>query len=264
MGAGSLAEAIIAGIVKAEIVNRGDIYVTNRSKKERLDYIRETYQVKCTEDKAEMFSGADIIILAVKPKDAVAALHALKEYVHGGQLIISVIAGLSTETMEKVLGEDIPVVRTMPNTSALIGQSATALAPGSNAEDTHLEIADELFQTVGMTKIVKESDIHTVTAISGSGPAFIYYFVEAMENAAEEFGLDKKTAGELIAQAVIGAGRMLQESGETSAVLRKNITSPGGTTQAGLEDLDRHQFQEMVKSCIRHARDRSIELGNSN
>ncbi|WP_339230793.1 pyrroline-5-carboxylate reductase [Oceanobacillus sp. FSL K6-2867] len=261
LGAGSLAEAMLAGIIKAEVVARGNIIVTNKSNEERLAYIENRYRVRCLSDKEAVFTNADIIILASKPKDAEESITSIKPYLNEEQLIISTIAGLSTEKIEKLISMEIPVVRTMPNTSALIGHSATALSAGKYVEPEHLLQTDQLFQTIGMTKLVDEKDMHTITAISGSGPAFIYYFVEAMEKAAMEFGLDGQIAKELIAQTVIGAGNMLQQSGETPAVLRKNITSPGGTTEAGIADLDRHKFEETIISCIQHARDRSVELG---
>lgn len=261
LGAGSLAEAILSGIIKSEVVAKENIYVTNKSNRERLIYIENCYHVQCSSDKEKVFRNADIIILASKPKDAVESITSIKPYLNEKQLIISTIAGLSTEKMEQLLDIQIPVVRTMPNTSALIGHSATALSAGKYVETEHLLQTDQLFQTVGMTKLVDEKDMHAITAVSGSGPAFIYYFVEAMEKAAMEFGLDRQTAKDLITQTVIGAGNMLKQSGETPAVLRKNITSPGGTTEAGIADLDRHNFEEMIFSCIRQARDRSIQLG---
>ncbi|MFC4024165.1 pyrroline-5-carboxylate reductase [Oceanobacillus longus] len=263
LGAGSLAESIISGIIKSELIARKNIYVTNKSNMARLEYMQERYQVQCSTDKNELAKEADIIVLAMKPNDATDSIQSIKTYLNNSQLIISVIAGLSTEKMERAIGIDIPVMRVMPNTSALIGHSATAISPGKYATSEHVQETDQLFQTVGLTKIVAEKDMHTVTAISGSGPAFIYYLVEAIEKAAVEAGMDLETASELLAQTVIGAGKMLQESGKKPGVLRENITSPGGTTEAGIEVLKRHEFQEMMISCIHEARHRSIELGNS-
>ncbi|WP_010648928.1 pyrroline-5-carboxylate reductase [Oceanobacillus massiliensis] len=263
IGAGSLAEALIAGIIKAEVVVKENIYVTNKDNTERLAYIQDRYQVQCSAWKEELTRNADIIILAMKPHDAKASLASIKSYLNKNQLIISAMAGITATDIEHAAGLNIPVVRVMPNTSALIGSSATAISPGSYANEDHIQLTDELFQTVGITKIVDEKDMHTVTAISGSGPAYIYYLVEALEKAAIEAGLDHNTASELIAQTVIGAGEMLQQSGEKPAVLRKNITSPGGTTEAGINDLKHHGFQEMIASCVNHARNRSIDLGKN-
>lgn len=263
LGAGSLAEAIISGIIKSGIISFEDIYVTNKSNLKRLKYLEEEYRVQYSTNKEALAKEADIIVLAMKPKDATASIDSIKSYLTKDQLIISVIAGLSTDEIEQAIGIDIPVMRVMPNTSALIGESATALTPGKYVTNEHIQESNQLFQTIGLTKMVAESDMHTVTAISGSGPAFIYYMVEAMEKAAIDMGMDEETASELLTQTVIGAGKMLQQSGETPAVLRKNITSAGGTTEAGLTDLASHDFQQIITSCINHARERSIEIGKS-
>ncbi|WP_087973964.1 pyrroline-5-carboxylate reductase [Oceanobacillus rekensis] len=263
LGAGSLAEALISGIIKSGLISKEKIYVTNKSNLDRLKYLEAGYQVQCRTNKEELAKVADLIVLAMKPKDAIPSIESIRPYLTNNQLIISVIAGLSTDEIERAVGIDIPVMRVMPNTSAMIGHSATALTPGKYVTDEHIKETNQLFQTVGLTKIVPEGDMHTVTAISGSGPAFIYYMVEAMEEAAIEMGLDAETASVLIAQTVIGAGKMLQQSGETPAVLRENITSTGGTTEAGLIELASHDFQRIVTSCINRARERSIEIGKS-
>ncbi|BAC11969.1 pyrroline-5-carboxylate reductase [Oceanobacillus iheyensis HTE831] len=259
MGAGSLAEAIISGITKAQIVPNENILVTNKSDINRLKRIEEGYDIQGNTNKQEVIKQADIIILAMKPKDAATSLSFMKEYIRPDQMVISVIAGLTTERMEAILEKEIPVIRTMPNTSALIGYSATAIAKGSYVTDEQLAVAEQLFQTVGMTTIIKEKDMHTVTAIAGSGPAFFYYMVEAMEQAAVEAGLDAEMASQLIAQTVIGAGKMLELSGDP-ITLRKNITSPGGTTEAGVQQLMSEDFASIVQSCVQRARERSMEL----
>ncbi|GIO24006.1 pyrroline-5-carboxylate reductase [Oceanobacillus sp. J11TS1] len=261
-GAGNLAEAIIAGITRADVVSNDQVLVTNRSDNTRLNLIAEKYGVTCGRNKEEMIHDADILILAMKPKDASDYLNWLKDYIKPQHVVISVIAGLSIEQMEKTLGEGIPVIRTMPNTSALIGQSATAISKGTYVQPSQLHLAEELFQTVGTTKIVDEKDMHTITAIAGSGPAFFYYMVEAMEKAAIEAGLDQDTALELLAQTVIGAGKMLGSSGEEPEQLRINITSPSGTTEAGLKQLMGNGFDKIVKACVESARERSIEITN--
>ncbi|MFS0749702.1 pyrroline-5-carboxylate reductase [Oceanobacillus sp. 1P07AA] len=259
MGAGSLAEAIISGITKAQIVPNENILVTNKSDINRLNRIEKGYDIQINTNQEEVIKQADIIILAMKPKDAAASLSFIKDYIQSNQMIISVIAGLTTERMEAILGKEIPVIRTMPNTSALISHSATAIAKGTYVSDEQLTIAEKLFQTVGMTTIIEEKDMHTVTAIAGSGPAFFYYMVEAMEEAATEAGLDSEVASQLLAQTVIGAGKMLELSGDPKT-LRKNITSPGGTTEAGVQQLMSEDFATIVQSCVQRARERSMEL----
>ncbi|MFD1066969.1 pyrroline-5-carboxylate reductase [Oceanobacillus locisalsi] len=262
-GAGNLAEAIIAGITRKNVVTNEQVLVTNRSDQERLDLIAEKYGVICNQDKEEMIQEADIIILAMKPKDAGDYLNWLQDHIQPHHIVISVIAGLSIEQIEKTLGEGVPVIRTMPNTSALISQSATAIAKGTHVDLSQLYFAEELFQTVGTTKIVDEEQMHTITAIAGSGPAFFYYMVESMEKAAIEAGLDRDTALELLTQTVIGSGKMLESSGEDPEQLRKNITSPSGTTEAGLNQLMEGGFDKLIKACVDGARERSIDITNA-
>lgn len=263
LGSGSMAEAIISGIIKAGIVQKEYIFVTNKQDEARLAFIEATYGVTTSYDQQALLKDADVVFLAMKPKDVHEALLEVRGNLSEKQLILSVIAGVETETIEDVLGKELPVIRSMPNTSAKIGFSATALASGKYAEAAHELIAEELFQTIGTTKKVEEADMHTVTAVSGSGPAFIYYFVEAMTKAAVEAGMDQATADELITQTVIGAGRMLKESGDSPATLRKNITSQGGTTEAGLQTLAEHNFTNIIADCIDSARKRSMDMGEA-
>lgn len=263
LGSGSMAEAMIAGILKAEMVKASDIYITNKQDYARLVHMKEMYGVQTTYDRKELLEAADVVILAMKPKDIHEALTAVRGYLSEKQLIISVIAGVMTTTIEEILNMQLPVIRSMPNTSAKIGFSATAIANGKYVKEEHQQIAESLLQTIGTTKVVAEEDMHTVTAVSGSGPAFIYYFVEAMTKAALEAGMDQQTASELITQTVIGAGKMLEESGDSPSTLRKNITSPGGTTEAGLTTLAENNFENIIIECIQSASKRSMDLAET-
>lgn len=261
IGAGSMAEAMIAGITSTAFLEKSQVFVTNKNSSERLDELSERFGVQCTYEQEQVLKGADLIILSMKPSDIKGAIGQIKQLVHEGQLIVSVAAGVSTETITKLFDREIPVVRAMPNTSASIGASATAIAGGTYATEDHMLQAKALFNTIGTTTVVNEADMHIVTGISGSGPAYFYYMVEAMEQAAVEAGLEPEVAGELITQTVIGAGEMLKSSGMPAAELRRNITSPNGTTHAGLETLARNEFAEIVKSCVINAKKRSMELG---
>ncbi|MFD1039923.1 pyrroline-5-carboxylate reductase [Virgibacillus byunsanensis] len=263
IGAGSMAEAIISGIVKNGLLTKERIFVTNKNNQERLENLKECYDVQCIHDKQHVIDGAEMIILSMKPYDLEAAINSIKDHVRPHQLVVSVVAGISTDYIVEQIGENIPVVRVMPNTSAAVGQSATAISKGKNATEEQVKQVKALFETIGTTTVVEETDMHTVTGISGSGPAYVYYFVEAMERAAIEAGLDREVAKALITQTIIGAGEMLSNSGESAETLRKNITSPAGTTQAGLETLERFDFQKIVMECVKSARERSKELGES-
>lgn len=261
IGAGSMSEAIIAGIIKSNFLNPAQVFVTNRTNKERLETLHKRYNVQVSHDQESVILGADIVVLSMKPADVTSAVDSIRKYIKPNQLIISVIAGISTSYLLTLFDQEVPVVRVMPNTSASIGFSATAIAGGKNVSDQQLTLSESLFKTIGTTKMIEEDDMHTVTGISGSGPAYVYYLVEAMEEAAIEAGLHKDVAQSLITQTIIGAGEMLKHSGKTAQTLRKEITSPSGTTEAGLKTLAAYDFKEAVIACVNSAKDRSKELG---
>ncbi len=261
IGAGSMAEAMVAGMINSKLFDREQLIVTNRSNVERLQYYKQQYGVKGTNNLKDALEIADVVILAMKPKDVTAALESIKPYLTEKKLIISVIAGISTKSIEELLGLKIPIIRAMPNTSATIGQSATAISQGTFANHNHEAIAKRLFLTIGTVSIVDEDDLHAVTGLSGSGPAYVYYLVEAMEKAALDLGLDKDVSKELILQTIIGAAEMLKSSPKHPSVLRKEIMSPGGTTEAGLSVLEQYKYQEAMVQCIKRATERSKELG---
>lgn len=260
IGAGAMAEAVVAGLVNTKFIEKQQIYVSNKENKERLKELHEKYGVTGSLDKKEVLTDADIVFLATKPHDMESALTEVKDLIQKDQIIISVVAGLSTSFIEKIIGKSVPVIRSMPNTSATIALSATAISKGKYATDEHVEIAKKIFQSVGTVSVVQENDMHMVTALSGSGPAYVYYLVEAMEAVAKEAGLDEQVAKDLITQTIIGAGNMLQQSKDPASVLRENVTSPNGTTAAGLQALRDHDFQRAVKTCVKSAAARSREL----
>ncbi len=261
IGAGSMAEAIISGLIQSQIIDKQQIIVTNRNNRQRISYLKEKYQIISMQNKQQLMEQADIILLATKPCDMEQAIASVQPYMRDNHLILSVTAGMSTKRIERWIGLKIPVIRAMPNTSASIGYSATALCIGAYATTEHLQIAEQLFNTIGTTVQVNEAEMHMVTGISGSGPAYIYYLIEAMEQVAVEAGMSSATAKQLIHQTLLGAGKMLNQTNESATELRKKITSPAGTTEAGIQTLEQNHFQQMIKNCIYAARDRSIELG---
>ncbi|KEK21122.1 pyrroline-5-carboxylate reductase [Bacillus manliponensis] len=263
VGAGSIAEAVIAGLLHSKVVTEEQMMVSNRSNTNRLTELHNLYGVTGTHNKEELITDADIVILAMKPKDIVEAITPLEPYINNNQLIISLLAGVSTSSIAKLLNKNVPIIRAMPNTSASILKSATAISPSSHATEEHIQIATSLFQTVGVVSIVEEEQMHAVTALSGSGPAYVYYVVEAMEEAAKQLGLEEDVAKSLILQTVIGAAEMLKANTKHPSVLRKEITSPGGTTEAGIEVLQSFEFQNALISCITKATKRSHELGET-
>lgn len=250
-----MAEAMIKGMKNAKAFQQTELWVTNKNDKERLDLLTETYDINSSYDTRSLLKDADIVILAVKPKDASDALHTIQPYMKG-QLLISVLAGLSTGYIESIIGPS-PIARAMPNTSAMIGQSATGLTFNEHILDTQREMTVSIFSAIGSVTQVEETRLDLVTGLSGSGPAYIYYIVEAMEEAAAELGED---AMPFIVQTLKGAAQMLETSGRTPRELRKAITSEGGTTEAGIAQLEYHHVKEAFTACIKEATDHSGRL----
>lgn len=261
IGAGSMAEAMVSGMVNSKFFESNQIIMTNRSNTAKLYAFEKQYDVKGTHNREEALNKADVIILAMKPKDVATAIEEIKPIIREDHLLISVIAGVSTASMEDLLGKNIPIIRAMPNTSAAIGQSATAISKGQYASEKHQEIAETLFLTIGTVSMVNEEDLHAVTGLSGSGPAYVYYLVEAMEKAASDLGLNQNVSKELILQTIIGAAEMLKSSPKQPSTLRKEVMSPGGTTEAGLKVLEQFKYQEAMIQCIKRAATRSSEMG---
>ncbi|GIP20047.1 pyrroline-5-carboxylate reductase [Paenibacillus sp. J22TS3] len=263
-GAGSMAEAIVRGLINKSVARPEQISMLNRSDKGRLDFLNTTYGVQVTSDQQEKqvrLQHADILVLAMKPKDAAEALKALGPLLHEDQLIISVIAGLSIKTIQSLLGRKQPIARTMPNTSSSIGLGATGISFSSEAGTELREQVISIFEAVGIVSVIPEEQMDILTGISGSGPAYIYYMMEAMIAAGTEGGLTPEQARELTVQTVLGAASMMLQTGEDPALLRKAITSPNGSTQAALEIFAAAGFTDIVKAAVHRCAERSQEMG---
>ncbi|GIP32440.1 pyrroline-5-carboxylate reductase [Paenibacillus sp. J2TS4] len=266
IGAGPMAEAIIRGLVSRPDTDPERIIATNRSNRERLAALNREYGIRIgcgSEAVARYMSEADLIVLAMKPKDVGEALVEIAPSLDPRHLLISVVAGLSLSTIEGLSGGGIPIARCMPNTSSTIGLGATGLCFSSSATSEHQALALDLFAATGETVIVEEPLIDVVTGVSGSGPAYIYYMMEAMMEAGIAGGLDEEQARLLTVQTVLGAASMVKATGEDPAALRRKVTSPNGTTQAALEKLDEYRFHEAVRSAVHRASERAGELGRS-
>ncbi|MDQ0157451.1 pyrroline-5-carboxylate reductase [Robertmurraya andreesenii] len=263
IGAGSMAEALLSGIIEKKLIHPEQIWVTNRSNQEKLHQLQEQYGVKTTYDLEILLRDATVVILAMKPKDAAASIKQIKSFLREDTLLISLLAGVSMASIEILAEQPIPIVRAMPNTSAAIGQSATALAKNAIVSEEQKSTVKTIFDTVGLTVFVEEPQLDAVTGLSGSGPAYIYYLIEAMEKSAVEIGLEGDLAKKLIVQTLIGAAGMVSKSSKTPKQLRTEVTSPGGTTEAGLKILKEHQVQEAFIQCIREATEQSKRLGEA-
>ncbi|WP_438310597.1 pyrroline-5-carboxylate reductase [Sporosarcina sp. FA9] len=260
VGAGSMAEAMIGGIVEQRTMDPLNVFVMNKSDDARLEYLKTKYGVSIVCSNKKALRKADLIILATKPKDIHQVMVDILPYLSDHTAVLSVIAGISIQAFENGLGARM-IARSMPNTSATIGKSASAVA-WNNTIDLNMKMNIlKMLESIGMVKVVEEDEMHVVTALSGSGPAYVYYLAEALEEVAIEQGLSQDIARSLIIQTLEGAAAMMKNTGEEPAELRKHVTSPGGTTEAGVTALENRLFKEIIAECIQKAEARSRELG---
>lgn len=262
IGAGNMANALIAGVLRAGLYPPGRI-VASDSRPEARDALHHAHGVRTSADNAAAVADAQVVVLSVKPQVFPSLLPTLAPAIHGDQLIISIMAGVRLATIEAGLGVAARVVRAMPNTPALVGAGATALAPGALASATDMDTAEAVFDAVGLTERVEEHLLDAVTALSGSGPAYVFRMVEALVEGAEGVGLPRDQALRLATQTVYGAAKLLSESDDGPQLLRQRVTSPGGTTAAGLQALEDAGFAAAVVACIEAATARGKALGAS-
>ena len=258
IGAGAMAEAMIGGLVATNTVNEQQIFVTNRSNYNRLVDLQTLYRVQILE-KIEDIADASLIVLAMKPKDVHAAMQSIAPYLNDNTGVISVLAGISITTLEKGLYKR-PIARVMPNTSASIGLSATGVAFNAESNDSFKQTVIQLLQAIGQVIEVEEDHIHTVTALSGSGPAYIYYLMEGFLEVGVELGLSAEEVRALMTQTLLGAAKMLDTFESSPEELRRKVTSPNGTTEAGIHALEQNHFKDAITACVKAAANRSREL----
>ena len=263
IGAGSMSEALISGIVSSNIIETTDITVTNRGNVERLTELQKRYGIHYSFDLEKTIQEADAIILAMKPKDVKVAISQWKEYLSEKTLLISVLAGVNMDSLQRLIGTEVPIARAMPNTSATVGKSATGISFNAFVGKEQKQFVLDMFETVGLVTFVEEEQLDAITGLSGSGPAYIYYLVEAMEKGGLNIGLDREVANELIVQTLLGAAEMIATSSKTPLELRKNVTSPGGTTEAGIRVLDQFDVQNAFITCIQEATAQSKRMGKA-
>ncbi|GEB53642.1 MULTISPECIES: pyrroline-5-carboxylate reductase [Streptomyces] len=259
LGTGKIGEALLSGMLRGGW-SPSRLLVTTR-RPERAAELRERYGVEPV-DNAEAAKSADTLILTPKPQDMASLVDELAPHVPAQRLVISGAAGITTRSLESRLPEGTPVVRVMPNTPALVDQAMSVISPGSHATEAHLALTEEIFNGVGKTLRLPETQQDAATALSGSGPAYFYFLVEAMTDAGIQLGLPRDKAHELIVQAAVGAATMLRDSGEHPVTLRENVTSPGGTTINAIRELENHRVRAAFIDAIEAARDRSRELGS--
>lgn len=261
IGAGNMAEALIKGIISAQLYKPRRIFIADILP-QRLKQLSAQYGVQPLEDNAQLAEKADIVVLSVKPQNISEALAGIKTALRPGTLVISIAAGIKTANIASVL-PDVPIVRAMPNTPALVGEGTAALFATASAKP-HLQNALDIFQAVGTAVVVEDEQlIDAVTATSGSGPAYFFLLMEEMIRAAARLGLDADTAKKLVLQTAKGAAVLATGAdfgSRSPAELREKVTSPGGTTEAALKVFAQGKFGELVERAMIAARDRAGEL----
>jgi pyrroline-5-carboxylate reductase len=257
LGAGVMGETLISGFLR--YLAPEPIICVVEKRPERMVELVSRYDLTIC-DGPEAVRGADVVVLVVKPQDMGALLDEVGLFVETGSLVISIAAGISTSFIQQRVPLGVNVVRAMPNTPAKVDRSVTGISPGASCTPAALHLAVELLQSVGAVIEVPEELQDAVTAVSGSGPAYVFYLAEAMIEAGVGMGLDAATAQRMVHHTILGAATLLEASGETAETLRRNVTSPNGTTAAAIAALDANKVRPSIVSAIGAARDRSREL----
>src|SRR5450631_1215686 len=259
LGTGVMGSALLSGLIRSGR-DAAELVITGRNA-ERAEMLASTYGVRLMSN-IDAAQAADTLVLVVKPQDMEGLLAEIGGHVAPGALVVSLAAGITTAFLEERLPVGTAVVRVMPNTPALVDEGMAALSPGQHCDEVHLQEAEELLRSCGKVLRVAEKHLDAVTAISGSGPAYIFYVVEAMIEAGVLLGMPRSTSTELVVQTLYGAATMLKETGQHPTVLREQVSSPGGTTMAALRELDDHKVRAAFVTAMEAAAERSRQLAS--
>ena len=261
LGVGVMGSTLLAGLLRSGR-NAADLVITGRNV-ERAAELARTHGVRLMSN-VDAAVDADTLVLVVKPQDMDSLLAEISDHVRPGALVVSLAAGITTGFLEERLPSGTAVVRVMPNTPALVDEGMAAISPGKHCDEGHLNEAEELLRSCGKVLRIPEKHLDAVTAISGSGPAYIFYVVEAMIEAGVLLGMPRATSTDLVVQTLYGAATMLKETGQHPTVLREQVSSPGGTTMAALRQLDDHKVRAAFVTAMEAAAKRSKELASGN
>ncbi len=257
LGAGVMGESLLSGLVRAG--RETSSLLVGEKRLQRATELAEKYGVRVVENRVAA-AEADTVVIVVKPQDMADLLTDIAPVLRSGQLLVSLAAGVTTTFIETHVPDGVAVVRVMPNTPALVDEGMAAISPGTHCDDDHLARAEALLSATSKVLRVPENQQDAVTAISGSGPAYLFFVVEAMIEAGVHLGLPRPTATELVVQTVVGSAKLLRETGEHPTVLREQVTSPGGTTAAAVRQLEDHKVRAAFLTAMEAARDRSRDL----
>lgn len=261
IGGGRMAEALIHGICSSKLMKPEAIFVADPNS-QRRDFLKSEFKVNVYAEAMPVVEQCDMLVLAVKPQIMAVVLEGLQKSVKASHLLVSIAAGISLSYIDEHLaGAPCRLVRVMPNTPALVREGAAAISAGKGASEADIAQVKSLFEAVGKTVILAETYLDAVTGLSGSGPAYVFSFIEGLIDAGLKVGLPRHEAQVLVLQTVLGSVKLAMETGQHPAELRAMVTSPGGTTIAGLHELARAGFQGILMDAVEAATDRSRELG---
>lgn len=258
IGAGNMAQAIIGGVIGSGLVAREEIIASAATQK-TIDKVKELYTINTTLNNAEV-AKADIVFLAVKPVYCEQVIQEIKANITDKQIIVSIAAGKDLAWLETQLGADRKIVRTMPNTPALVGEGITAVCPNENVDEKDLQVVCDLLGSFGKAEVIKETMMDAVIAVSGSSPAYVFMFIEAMADAAVAEGMPRAQAYQFAAQSVLGSAKMVLETGKHPGELKDMVCSPAGTTIEAVRVLEQTGFRGSVMECMKACADKSRNM----
>jgi pyrroline-5-carboxylate reductase len=259
IGAGNIGTALLRGILKAKLAPNERI-IASGTHPEKLESLASTWKVRYTLNNAEAASAADVILLCVKPYTVGKVLDQIKGVLHKNELLISIAAGVTIDSIQQRIKKNNPIVRAMPNIASTVDEGATAISFGRFAAEEHQRIAVSIFEAVGEVVIVEEDQLDPVTGLSGSGPAYIYMVIEALIDGGVKMGLPRDIATKLAIQTVLGSAKLVKESKLHPAILRDQVTTPAGTAINAIHELEAHGLRSMLIKAVATATERSKEL----
>jgi len=260
IGAGNIGRALIGGMIQSERIAADQVIATRRTESILNDMAEAFPGLRTTTNNVEAVKRASTVLLTIKPQSKAEVVTEIREHLAEEALVVSVLAGITAERLQLAFGQDQPVVRAMPNTPSLVDAGATALSPGTYADADDTAVARDIFEAVGTVVTVPEEHMDAVTGLSGSGPAYVYMFIEALTDAGVKQGLSRPDAAALARRTVYGAAKLAIETGQHPAILRDEVTTPGGTAIAAVSSLEEHGLRTMLINAVGTATERSKEL----
>ncbi|MBC2397841.1 pyrroline-5-carboxylate reductase [Clostridium tetanomorphum] len=262
IGCGNMAQAMITGVVSSKIVFPVNVFVSDKDD-EKLKHMEEKFNVNILKSNKEVAKNSDIIILAVKPNKYKEVIEEIKDYVKENVITVIIGAGITIEYVEKAFEKKVKVIRTMPNTPALVGEGMSAICYNELIEEEDLKGVVDIFKSFGKVEIIQENLMEVIPAVSGSSPAYVYMFIEALADGAVLDGVPRDKAYKMAAQSVLGAAKMILETGEHPGVLKDRVCSPAGTTIEAVYSLEKNNFRGTVMEAMRKCTDKTREMSKT-